>query len=48
MGLSDADEVRGGLKALLSLTQARANFLKYKNCEGTPSEHVRDPLEDEL
>src|SRR6267143_2433569 len=36
----DADEVRGGPNGSLSLTQARANFLKYKNCEDAPSKHV--------
>jgi hypothetical protein len=43
----DADEVRGGPNASGSLTQARANFLKYKNSGDAPSKYVRDPLDVE-
>lgn len=44
----DADVVRGGPNGTLSLTQARANYLQYKNCGDRPSKHVREPREDEL
>ena len=44
----DADEVRGGPNGSLSLTQARANYVRYKHCGPAPSKLVREPREDEL
>jgi len=44
----DADEVRGGPNGSLSLTQARANYVRYKNCGPAPSKLVREAREDEL
>ncbi|WP_201788049.1 CPCC family cysteine-rich protein [Devosia insulae] len=44
---ADADVVRGGPNASLSLTQARQNFLLYGACEQRFREHVRGPLPTE-
>jgi hypothetical protein len=44
----DADKVRGGPNGSLSLTQARANFLKFGACEERFMKHVRKPLPEEL
>src|SRR6516165_12493145 len=38
----DADEVRGGPNGSLSLTQARANFLKHKRSGDRPPKHARE------
>lgn len=43
----DADEVRGGPNADLSLTQARQNFREFGACERRFLENVRPPTEDE-
>jgi len=38
----DADEVRGGPNGSLSLTRARANFLKHKRSGDRPPKHARE------
>jgi hypothetical protein len=44
----DADVVRGGPNARLSLTQARTNFRAFRACDERSREHVRDPRPCEL
>ncbi|MFZ0861032.1 MAG: CPCC family cysteine-rich protein [Candidatus Sulfotelmatobacter sp.] len=43
----DADEVRGGPNASLSLTDAREAFKLYRACEERFRDKVRPPLADE-
>jgi hypothetical protein len=43
----DADEVRGGPNGVLSLTQARQNFVRYGASEERFKSSVRPPLEEE-
>ena len=44
----DADENRGGPNGSLSLTEARANYLRFGACEESMGENVRPPRPDEL
>lgn len=44
----EADFVWGGPNGQLSLTQARANFLKFAACEKEMIPNVRKPLPEEL
>jgi hypothetical protein len=44
----DADEVRGGPNANLSLTQARRNFREFGACDRRSLEHVRKPTPEEM
>ncbi len=44
----DADVVRGGPNRTLSLTQARANYLRFGACEPGMVANVRPPRADEL
>jgi hypothetical protein len=44
----DADMVRGGPNGGLSLTEARANYLRFGACEQAALQHVRPPRPDEL
>jgi hypothetical protein len=44
----DADENRGGPNGSLSLTEARANYLRFGACEETMVENVRPPRTEEL
>lgn len=44
----DADRVRGGPNELLSLTQARKNYLQVGACDLSMVAHVRPPLPAEL
>lgn len=44
----DADVVRGGPNGLLSLSQARANYLKFGACEERMRDNVRPPRPEEL
>lgn len=44
----DAEEVRGGPNAALSLTQARQNYKQIGACEEAMLEHVRKPHQEEL
>jgi Cysteine-rich CPCC len=44
----DADVVRGGANARLSLTRARRNFKAFRACEERFLEFVRDPMPHEL
>lgn len=43
----DADDVRGGPNALLSLSQARENFQQFGACEERFQKNVRKPLPEE-
>jgi hypothetical protein len=43
----DADVVRGGPNASLSLSQARENFRLYGACDRGSVHHVRKPLQEE-
>jgi hypothetical protein len=45
---ADAGTVRGGPNGLLSLAQARANFLREKVCDPTFRDHVRPARPDEV
>lgn len=44
----DADENRGGPNGSLSLTEARANYLRFGACEESMIENVRPPRPEEL
>ena len=44
----DADESRGGPNGHLSLTNARANYLRFGACEESMLENVRPPHPEEL
>ena len=44
----DADENRGGPNGSLSLTEARANYLRFGACEESMVENVRPPRPEEL
>ena len=44
----DAGGVCGGPNGLLSLTAARANYLRLGACEASMVEHVRPPTPEEL
>jgi putative transcription antitermination factor YqgF len=44
----DADDVRGGPNALLSLSQARENFQKFGACEERFQKNIRKPLPEEF
>lgn len=44
----DANEVRGGPNADLSLNQARQNFREFGACDRRSVEHVRKPTPEEL
>ncbi len=44
----DADVVRGGPNGSLSLTAARANYLRFGACEERMRQHVRPPRPKEL
>jgi hypothetical protein len=44
----DADLVRGGPNALLSLAQARVNYRRFGACEERFLGNVRPPLPEEL
>ena len=44
----DADVVRGGPNGALSLTQARANYLRLRACDGRWAGSVRPPKPEEL
>jgi hypothetical protein len=44
----DSDEVRGGPNRLLSLSNARDNFLQFGACDAHFITKVRKPLPDEL
>ena len=44
----DADEFRGGPNGSLSLTEARANYLRFGASEESMVENVRPPRPDEL
>ena len=43
----DANDVRGGPNGVLSLAQARLNFVSCGACDAKFSARVRQPLEDE-
>ena len=44
----DADESRGGPNGSLSLSEARANYLRFGACEAGMVENVRPPRPEEL
>ena len=44
----NADVVRGGPNGTLSLTQARANYLRFAACEESMVGNVRPPRPEEL
>ena len=44
----DADDVRGGTNGVLSLNEARLNFLEFRACDRKFVSNVRQPLPDEL
>jgi hypothetical protein len=44
----DADVVRGGPNGALSLTEARANYLRFGACEESMASNVRPPRPEEL
>lgn len=44
----DADENRGGPNGSLSLTEARANYLRFGACEESMMENVRPPRPEEM
>lgn len=44
----DVDDVRGGPNGVLSLGQARVNFLEFGACDRKFISNVRQPLPDEL
>jgi hypothetical protein len=44
----DADEWRGGPNGSLSLTEARANYLRFGACEASMVGNVRPPRPEEL
>ncbi len=44
----DADVIRGGPNAALSLSEARANYLRFGACEEKMVENVRPPRPEEL
>ncbi len=44
----DADEIRGGPNADLSLSQARQNFREFGVCDRSSLRHVRKPTPEEL
>jgi hypothetical protein len=44
----DADMVRGGPNANLSLTEARANYRSFGACDERSIQHVRPPRAEEL
>lgn len=45
---NDLDEYRGGPNGLLSLRQARANYLQFGACEESMLPNVRPPRPEEL
>lgn len=44
----DAEVVRGGPNALLSLSEARENYRRYGACEERLSQNVRKPVPHEV
>jgi hypothetical protein len=44
----DADVVRGGPNGALSLTEGRANYLRFGACEASMVSNVRPPRPEEL
>jgi hypothetical protein len=44
----DADMVRGGPNNILSLTEARTNFLNIGACDNEALRHVRPPRKEEF
>lgn len=44
----DADKVRGGPNAELSLTAARENYRRMGACEQSAKPHVRPPTPEEM